>query len=151
MVKAERIAVNHPLSLPKKIPMIHLPKNVLENYIYLLKINSKIYFTIIFYSISNFLKNPFSHVQLNPIILYLSNMNPNRKTRLQKERKKWAAIFLLCFLMVSVFSQDFSKNSLTKHFLNPLSILKLEQENPIRLLFTKFFSPEIPERFREWR
>jgi hypothetical protein len=78
-------------------------------------------------------------------------MNPNRQKRLEKERKKWAVIFLLCFLMVSLFSQDFTKNSLTKHFLNPITVLKSEQENPIRFLFTKFFSPEIPDRFREWR
>jgi hypothetical protein len=98
-----------------------------------------------------FFKILFSAVQLNPIILYLSNMNPYRKKRLQIERRKWAVIFLLCFLMVSAFSQDFTQNSLTKHFLNPISFLKLEQENPLRLLFTKFFSPEIPDRFREWR
>lgn len=90
-------------------------------------------------------------MQPNPINLYLSNMIPHKKNRLEKERKKWALIFLLCFLMVSAFSQDFTKNSLAKNLLNPISILKLEQENPLRLLFTKFFSPEIPDRFREWR
>ncbi|WP_373494684.1 hypothetical protein [Aquiflexum sp.] len=78
-------------------------------------------------------------------------MEPFRKKRLERDRKKWAIIFLICFVMISVFSPNsFNKN--LRYFIdNPIALLKAEQENPIRFIFTKFFSPKVPDKFKEWR
>jgi hypothetical protein len=68
-----------------------------------------------------------------------------------RDRKKWAIIFLICFLMVSILSPNSFNKNLSYFINNPIALLKTEQENPIRFIFTKFFSPEIPDRFKEWR
>jgi hypothetical protein len=78
-------------------------------------------------------------------------MDTFRKKRLARDRKKWAVIFLICFAMVSIFSPNsFNKN--INYFLgNPIAFLKTEQENPIRFIFTKFFSPKVPDKFKEFQ
>ncbi|WP_373520019.1 hypothetical protein [Aquiflexum sp.] len=78
-------------------------------------------------------------------------MDTFKKKRLARDRIKWAVIFLICFVMVSILSPNSLNKNLSYFITNPIELLKTEQENPIRYIFTKLFTPEIPDRFKEWR
>ncbi|SIS82599.1 hypothetical protein SAMN05421761_105209 [Belliella pelovolcani] len=82
---------------------------------------------------------------LNP---YLSGMNSRQKQIQRSERLKWGLAFLICMLTAALFSYEPTEKSLFDRISNPISFLKMEQENQFHHIITKFFNPEIPDKFK---
>ncbi|MCH7398788.1 hypothetical protein MM236_12360 [Belliella sp. DSM 107340] len=66
----------------------------------------------------------------------------------RKERKRWALVFLVCLATVLFFSYEPSEHNFLHTLINPIEFLKVEQENQFYQFITKFFSFEIPEKFK---
>lgn len=75
-------------------------------------------------------------------------MNQNNLKKRRKERFRWGFAFLICLATALFFSYEPSQGDFLGRIINPIEFLKMEQENQFQKIFTKFFSPEIPERFK---
>lgn len=65
----------------------------------------------------------------------------------RKERLQWLCVAIICGTIVWFYS---SKNLCQERILiNPITLLKLEQENPINHLFTKLVFKEMPDQMKE--
>lgn len=90
-------------------------------------------------------------MQLFYSYLYLSRMKVFDKRKRDKERKKWAFVFLICIGTAFFYSQQSSKNTMAYQFFNPFYAWSNGGENPIRNIVTKFIPQQIPDRLKEWR
>lgn len=75
-------------------------------------------------------------------------MNASQRPNSQKERIQWFCVAIICGAIVWFYSPKSSIANECVGF-NPITLLKLEQENPIKHLFTKFVFREIPDRMKE--
>ncbi len=74
-------------------------------------------------------------------------MNTIRRRNSQKERFQWLCVAIICGMTVWFFScGNLAKEPVG---INPIALLKMEQKNPIRYVFTKFVFKEVPDRLRE--
>lgn len=83
------------------------------------------------------------------IVLYLYDMKSRLRLKLDRERKRWALVALICALSAYVFSAGLSSGSFFYHVSHPLEIFKLEQENPFQKIYSIFKPYSVPEKFRE--
>lgn len=72
----------------------------------------------------------------------------NNLKKRRKERLRWGFAFLICLATALFFSYEPSESNFLGRITNPIDFLKMEQENQFQKIFTKFISPEIPERFK---
>jgi hypothetical protein len=84
------------------------------------------------------------------IVLYLYGMKSRQRIRLEKERRRWALVAVVCALSAFAFSSGISSQSFFYHVSHPLEIFKLEQENPFQKIYSIFKPYTIPEKFREF-
>ncbi|AFL82895.1 hypothetical protein Belba_0227 [Belliella baltica DSM 15883] len=79
---------------------------------------------------------------------YLSIMVQSNLKKRKIERLRWGFAFVICLMTVLFFSYEPSQSNFLSRIINPIEFLKMEQENQFQKIFTRFFSPEIPERFK---
>lgn len=73
----------------------------------------------------------------------------NNSNKRAKERLRCVFAFFICLMTTLLFSYESSQKDFFAKISSPIEFLKMEQENQFQKLFTKFFAPEIPERFKK--